>query len=173
MSDDKDLYKDDLYGGGSMSIIPRLTLSPSSPRHPRVTRVRPLHPLTSLSDLDLEDIDASALEEELVEPPEFDQPPASAPVSQSLGHPAAAAPASAVPAPAQPGGGQSFQYGAGALDGQAGGSGGQHGADDSGVDRIRPSDMPDEGLVWCGSSYSQGFRYGGPSRALSPRVAPG
>lgn len=26
MSDDKDLYKDDLYGGGSMSIIPRVSL---------------------------------------------------------------------------------------------------------------------------------------------------
>lgn len=106
-------------------------------------------------DLDLEDIDATQLDLELNEPPE-PEPPVSAP-----------APA---PAPAQAqnqnqnqynygqqpaannGGGYDQNQNAGGNNHGASGSGGQpsfggYGGGNEGGDRIKPNEMPDEGLV--------------------------
>ncbi|OCF40211.1 hypothetical protein I317_05968 [Kwoniella heveanensis CBS 569] len=119
----EELYKDDLYG-----------------------------------DLDLEDLDASQLEE-LVEPPELDpapgssthQPaaaPAQAAVAATSAQPQPAAQYSAAPVPvgnaAQSAPGVGGGYGGMQVDDLGGQGSGQQG----GSDRIRPSDMPDEGLVW-------------------------
>lgn len=101
------------------------------------------HELTA-TDLDLEDLDASQLEE-LVEPPELDTAPTSTPAASN----AAAAPSqpaitasSSTSAPVESG---SQQYNhQPSYDATAPY---QQGQQQDGQDRIKPSDMPDEGLV--------------------------
>lgn len=107
-------------------------------------------------DLDLEDIDASQLEDELNEPPEpepqtNDPVPAPAPQQQQNQY------NYGQPPPANNGGydqanqvhnqvmGSSGGYAPPAFGG-AGGFGGNDGQG-QGLDRIKPNDMPDEGLV--------------------------
>lgn len=121
--------------------------------------------LTHEPDLDLEDIDASQLEDELNEPPEpepqtNDPAPAPAPAQNQYNY--------GQPPPANNaafdqtnqgltqgqgvGGGPSGSYPPPAYGG-VGGSGGND-AQGSGLDRIKPNDMPDEGLVDRFSTYS-------------------
>ncbi|KAK1926595.1 hypothetical protein DB88DRAFT_173245 [Papiliotrema laurentii] len=96
---------------------------------------------------DLDDLDATALEDELVEPDDFDQsqpynppqvnpPPASAPVDGANANANAGGPSQ----PAYSGAGNAF------------GNAPANKAEDNneGADRIRPSDMPDEGKMFIG-----------------------
>lgn len=86
-------------------------------------------------DLDLEDLDATQLDEELVDPDQDKQDDIKD-SSASLDAPVKHEPA---PAPAH--------------DSHASGSGGDHGRNDGYFEnRMRPSDMPDEGLVLCSSA---------------------
>lgn len=108
------------------------------------------HELTA-TDLDLEDLDASQLEE-LVEPPELDTAPTSTPAASN----AAAAPSqpavtasSSTSAPVESGSQQySHQPSYDAIAPyQQGQQDSNFGQQQDGQDRIKPSDMPDEGLV--------------------------
>lgn len=104
---------------------------------------------------DLDDLDATALEDELVEPDDFDQsqpynppqvnpPPASAPVDGANANANAGGPSQ----PAYSGAGNAF------------GNAPANKAEDNneGADRIRPSDMPDEGLVVLPPSHPHRLR---------------
>lgn len=89
-------------------------------------------------DLDLEDLDATQLDEELVDPDQDkhdDNKDLSAPLDAPVKH---------EPAPAP-------------NDSHASGSGREHGGNDGYFEnRMRPSDMPDEGLVLCSSASCRG-----------------
>ncbi|WWD00099.1 hypothetical protein V866_007007 [Kwoniella sp. B9012] len=94
-------------------------------------------------DLDLEDLDATQLEE-LVEPPELDPAPAAAGGSSS----SVAQAQPSVPAVAnQPSTGD---YSGVPQQQQQGAFGNEANADQAALDRIRPSDMPDEGKMFIG-----------------------
>ena len=142
MTEDQDLFNDDLYGGKALPMGSRRVLS----RGANFIALRPTHSpkrshridadQSDASDLD-EDLDATQLEEELVDPPDLEPQ-----------YPATAQQPSA-PQPAQSAVGSSSTQSA-AYQGQD--DNGNFGFGDgssglTGVDRIRPSDMPDEGLV--------------------------
>ena len=99
-------------------------------------------------DLDLEDLDdnldASQLEE-LVDVPDSDHSQYQAPAAPQAGPSGQYQAQDATPAPAQPQYGQQ-QPPVSSLPGQAGPQGVQD-QDGEGLDRIKPSDMPDEGSV--------------------------
>ncbi|ODN75166.1 hypothetical protein L202_06369 [Cryptococcus amylolentus CBS 6039] len=92
-------------------------------------------------DLDLEDLDASQLEE-LVEPPELDVAPSSTPAPSHTSQPAPAQSQSQSFSQPSEQPAQQHQFGYNSFD--------QQQQSDSAGDRIKPSDMPDEGKMFIG-----------------------
>lgn len=92
--------------------------------------------LTNTPDLDLEDLDATQLDEELVDPPDLEPAPSTSSQQASTAPPPQAQ-------QVQPSAQQYGQSSQPAMQGQ----GQQDDGMAQGIDRIRPSDMPDEGLV--------------------------
>ena len=152
--DNDELYNDELYGGKCIAApyiacgcpatpVCRCRLGPAFSTPTRTSK----NPLELGSHADLDDLD-----EELVDPD--DDPSQQAPAAPT---PVAAAPATSAPAQQQPYQGGPPASGSAPMAGQpynfqsdagpSGQVGGPGGADQGDLDRIRPSDMPDEGLV--------------------------
>jgi len=138
MSKDQDMYDDDLYGGKPNKVLYcyvylQFICIHADGRH----------------DADLEDLDATQLEEELVDPPDLEQSPVPAQAqlnqTQQPQNPAQTSGSFAAPPPTSVS--AQLDYDANQPYGQ--GPGGL-----TGLDRIRPSDMPDEGLVDVSDSIS-------------------